>query len=1743
MRIPYEELLIGTGTVLRTQMHNTPPGRLDFDNGVPVFVRESEEKVENRKKIVLHDEFFNEVFTSDNFDIKHIEQCLDNLFSAGFEIYIIANGKAVQLIQDDLVELSELMKFVEQGLTDEQLYNFMAQEGIPADAVYKLDIPKLMQIILETDEPCIDSNCYNAIAKDWIFLNEAFNCKHIANRVAPGFITIESQFKPDPEANYESEALISSNDDLLKLTTADNWNNIPLPSLTNIQLSSSSGENLDGLILANIPWQNFAEAKKIAIYNTSNLDINIVLDIVKHLPKLEVLFLSHCGLICSPNKEQPIKNEHLKSFFIHHSNAGSRPPHDLNATRFLEEGLLACSPRLVSYNTNNAFACWHRALGKLPCKYSNSIHRTYLSIPNKVRVDSEPLDKNDVDDAIKGLSSCTETISCYLKCKHLIQIAQEMPAIMRNNIKSLLVKDLSDIDQYSLPALLELFPNLQILEINDQFLSSLGQEKESEILFAIKKRRIRLLVAVSNDSSNQVSDSHAAGNASAPTLGLNDPHSQRTYNEQKVFYAPEARHDPDTSLYRIKACSADLQTDNLVTSLDKAFTLTPLIGVIEQLSPPKACELSFDADFRQNIPAGQLFATTYLKLTSQWLQLPSVVAEEQISALSVFNGDGKALEYELGYCAASGMHFIRAKDIVNDTVCLKMLIAPGIAKRPKISNELQQLISYCESFSLQNLEQISTTDLVNQPLEILLQELYAHQAEMRDRVIAALQLGLETTAPADEYKHKFWVLARRVLARDKQAGWDLIDNPMRLKIQTIDALCSSITTQQPILAQFGAQPQIEPKADVLYQQAVERLLQESAQSALWQTELNILLSHLDNDRVKVSKLLVSMLGVRDQWLPVVVKNLSQADIRHTLEAALALTVEDALTTLNAAVPAVLDFAVLSKSAPLSVDDWLPIINILLTKDLTWRRTVTEKQGFPAPSKSKNKQEQAQLKANKDAMLLMLERLTAHEVFRQHLIALTKLPPICYSESQWSILSALSVVLRVLVAQLTLVFKDTGTVDFSAVSLAALHALGDQDPPTDLALALDCKIAHILVDEFQDTSILQFELLEKLVANWEPYAGKTLFLVGDPMQSIYRFRKAEVGLFLKAKQQGIQQIELDFVRLTVNFRSGSQIVSWINNVFAQSFPDQDDLTYGAISYMPAVASRDELDSNQAIECYAVNLQDEANKIVEIIKNVGAGLCAGPDPIAVRQNKSIAILVRAKSHLAEILPALRAANIAYQGIEIESLSKSSLVQDLLALTKALLHLDDRIAWLAILRAPWCGLCLADLLLLGQPEHTIWQALQDADIIASLSGDGQLRASRFISVIAAVLSQRGRQTIDVQVQTAWENLGGPQYTVELAAVEAYFTLLADLASKREIFNPDFLDQQVSDLFIQPQAIADNAVQIMTMHKAKGLEFDIVILPSLAKRTKGDAQKLFLLENRSNPHEHLLMAPIKGASEQEDLIYKYLAWSESKRQEFEDLRLLYVATTRAREKIYCLGEVGANGPQANTMLGKIWDCVAHEFINIDSQESAVATLKRATINRLPSDWYENNIYTAQIIETTEQQLEPWQPDWLRLVGLVVHRIFYTIATVGIENLELTQIMAQKPVWQQHLRQLGMPSTYNAQAIQLIEQAVQNILADPMGVNILSAQHAETYAEWPLTARYGDDFKQYILDRAFLDQAGQFWIVDYKVVHAEEELPQAIERYTAQLLNYAGIVRRMRPGLKIKTGLYFPLQKQWCEL
>ncbi len=230
---------------------------------------------------------------------------------------------------------------------------------------------------------------------------------------------------------------------------------------------------------------------------------------------------------------------------------------------------------------------------------------------------------------------------------------------------------------------------------------------------------------------------------------------------------------------------------------------------------------------------------------------------------------------------------------------------------------------------------------------------------------------------------------------------------------------------------------------------------------------------------------------------------------------------------------------------------------------------------------------------------LFARLRGEDALLECLKRFRKLPAPQFTEPQWQAVQAAVSVLTLAVAELQLVFRERGRVDFAELAIRASAALGQVDAPEDLALALGHRIQHFLVDEFQDTSYTQFELIEKLTAGWEPGDGRTLFLVGDPMQSIYRFRQADVSLFLKARLEGIGAIRLEPLTLSVNFRSRPGLVEWVNRTFESILPASDDLESGAVAYSASVPG---IGRTRTLRSACTRLLDgkrEADRVVELI----------------------------------------------------------------------------------------------------------------------------------------------------------------------------------------------------------------------------------------------------------------------------------------------------------------------------------------------------------------------------------------------------------------------------------------------------------------------------------------------------------------------------------------------------------------
>ncbi len=1077
--------------------------------------------------------------------------------------------------------------------------------------------------------------------------------------------------------------------------------------------------------------------------------------------------------------------------------------------------------------------------------------------------------------------------------------------------------------------------------------------------------------------------------------------------------------------------------------------------------------------------------------------------------------------------------------------------------------------------------------VVNEPEEVLALTFTNKAAtEMRDRILGRLEYAAKHEQPPEkDHERTTWQLARQVLAHDRERNWGLLAHSGRLRVTTLDALCASLARQMPYLSRFGSQPGVTDDASALYQAAARRtleLLEEEGDEAEVVAEA---LTFMANDAGRLERLIIAMLEKRDQWL-IHAERIESGAMRPEVEAGFAALIERDLVNLRqlfdrrteselmplarfaaANVPAVLGLLE-SWETPLeaSFDDlprWRALRQLLLTGDGKWRSALNKNIGFPAAKEGGP--DAVEKKAAMQALIADLSGITG---LADALVAVDGMPSAEIGEAEWATVECFSRLLRLASRSLWLAFQEAGEVDFIEIASRAALALGDDEAPTDLALALDYRIRHLLVDEFQDTSPSQVELLEKLMRGWLPEEGRTVFVVGDPMQSIYRFRKADVGLFLRLRERGIGGVALRHLRLYRNNRSYPAVVAWVNRVFPDVFPKEDAPLTGAVRYADCAATRPE-SADAAVSIHPViageGIDAAAAEAREVLALIRAARRADPKGRG-------AVLVRARSHLDAIVAEIRrhAPEMPFQAVDIEGLAERQPIQDLLTLYRALTHRADRIHWLALLRAPWCGLTLADLhaLAAGDKRSTIWQLMHDETRVAAMSASGRERLLHVRGVLALAFAERDRQAPRRWLEGVWLMLGGPcglPAESALADVEAFFCLVDRLAAANRL-EPETLETQTAELFA-PADPAGGLLQMMTIHKSKGLEFETVILPGLHRETGNNDSPLLRWEQFSgeDAHEHLLVAPMppKGGRGEEDgpSHFDLLKRLEKTRAGHEDKRLLYVAVTRAIRRLHLVGcavpdekrDDGIKPPPAASLLRLLWDGVARAvFQSALGGEAPAATDPRpesasfvppllrlqqvevpAVLRTLPSSLRPAANPVAQDAIEPLQSLEA-------SVGTLVHRVLELIARQGLPGWTPERLERSQPAWRRWLLAQGHDAEAVDTGVSDVLLALRTTLASDTGRWIL-APHEGAEAEAAWSSAEAERTALHVIDRSFIAD-GSRWIIDYKTVRVpESELAGRAEGFRPQLERYARLFAG--EGLPLKLAIFFPLQGRMVEL
>ncbi len=1145
----------------------------------------------------------------------------------------------------------------------------------------------------------------------------------------------------------------------------------------------------------------------------------------------------------------------------------------------------------------------------------------------------------------------------------------------------------------------------------------------------------------------------------------------------------------------------------------------------------------------------------------------------------------------------------------------------------------------------------------------------AAAAEMRHRILSELERSANQVGPkstADDFSMES--LAGRALQRSHALGWDLINLPAQLRISTIDSFCREIGLQEPLLSGLGGGLDITENPSALYHRAARHTLEQIAaagpEAPVVVPEIERLLLWRDNGWQEMESLLVDMLRQRDRWMQdfVLSREPNWDALRERLERPFARAVAEGLAKLDQLLDQetrdeameLARFACGQRNSwlqcklftfvglpcapfvrPEALDEarqgYLCLADLLLTGEGNLRQRITVTNGFPVHRREE-----------KGRVLELIARLRAIPEFEVTLAAVRDLPPARYSEEDWQIVRSCFTMLRHSVGELQVAFAETGVVDFTEVAQIAQRVLtGPDGAPTDAALAIADGIHHLLVDEFQDTSRRQHRLIASLVAAWPDRHGRSLFVVGDPMQSIYFFRDADAELFPRVRAAGLElpdgdRLELDYVPLTSNFRTEPRLVQVLNSAFTQIFdqddgsgvrfaaaeparspaPDRDLRFHLHVDFMPQTAwnvgtgAITATDRKQAVMEQRETAREK--QVGEIVALIRTHMKRAQSAAKRGEKYRIAVLGRTRSALAPIAQALRDADILFRAVDLETLSERSEVLDALALARALLDPEDRVAWLGALRAPWCGLSLTDLHVLASnddPEllrHPVISLLTDR--LVMLSEGGRRSAGRLVEMEREVSRLRAANpsiSIGTWLEQAWLQMGGRDCTD--ATAQANLSLLWSCLDKLEGGEPDLLgaglDAALEALTAQPDPDTDsnNGVQLMTIHKSKGLEFEVVIVPELQQRCgQGRGGLLSWLErglaepDDSGDLTEFLVAPIgaKGAEGSSTKSWVGRCYRERESQEMR--RILYVAATRAREALHLFArpEYKTEGDGSMTLceprgglLVTGWPAFEEEIQNTFQTWSARPHMsdigamaasaqgnlfamdrpsKAAIVRRLPLDYRAPKVHAALLrreasskgLDVADLYERHEGGERSRALGVAVHMLFEQLAQIHTSEdwaAACEKLPLHLPRVQTQLRSSGLRKD---EAAEVAAEALEITLVasnDDEARWILSPHRdAANEVRWAgvleskvYEVRVDRVFRAGALPRSSGDDC--WWIVDYKTAQRDKsELVALRALFARQLLRYAEVLRNLHGSdVPVRAALYYPRMRtmDWWEL
>ena len=537
-------------------------------------------------------------------------------------------------------------------------------------------------------------------------------------------------------------------------------------------------------------------------------------------------------------------------------------------------------------------------------------------------------------------------------------------------------------------------------------------------------------------------------------------------------------------------------------------------------------------------------------------------------------------------------------------------------------------------------------------------------------------------------------------------------------------------------------------------------------------------------------------------------------------------------------------------------------------------------------------------------------------------------------------------------------RERRVLDFADLEWRAYRLLNHSDNATWVQYKLDQRIDHLLVDEFQDTNPTQWRLLLPLleeIAAGDPERLRSVFLVGDPKQSIYSFRRAQPELQAEASRWLVEQLQGEQVPMSKSWRSSPAVMHFVNLLFERTplgtlledFETHDthhhDL-WGRVEVLPLVPKAEKPEPLEADPHAPLQLRDplevprpyyeddtayrEGQAIARRIQAlIDAGLPVG-DARSVRPLRydDIMILLRNRTTSEHLERALREANIPYLGSERGGLLEALEIQDLLALLELLVTPFDNLRLAQVLKSPLFGASDDDLIVLAQTEGKFWLERLGVLVESGTASPALAVAHRHLSAWRPLAGALPIHDLLDHIYTEGDVIARyraatpeDQRPTVLANLTRFVELALEVDAGRYPSLIKFLDrlrqlragaEEAPDT--PPSQGADARVRIMTVHGSKGLEAPVVILAD-ATAPPNDRSTYAPLVNWPVDAERPELFLLLGKKAELDSDTQAELERARTRNLREDANLLYVAVTRARQMLIVSGHERPRGKEDN--------------------------------------------------------------------------------------------------------------------------------------------------------------------------------------------------------------------------------------